>query len=163
MGLLSANIRIVDVPDSTDFSVSLYYLDGTRFYALQFGSQADGDPIVQFLGGGALALEGAGSGCHLYDLRFDPLAASVDLFVDGTERISNFLGPLNASLPEVAWGGGESDTTGQGNYNLIRFDVGQAFPVPEPGTLSLLTLGLLAIAFGCRRKQRLSTYSRPDD
>lgn len=131
---LTANLRVVNVPDTADDSVSVEYLAGTHRFDMRFGSQADGDPIVNFPGGPTFALEGGGSGYHLYSLVFDPTAGLADLFIDGVEHVSNFAGFAEVSSPEVAWGGRASAATGHGNYNLIQF---VSF-VPEPSTYALL-------------------------
>ena len=57
----------------------------------------DGDPIVELVtdnsqGGISFVLEGSGGGYHSYELIYDPLAASADLFVDGIEQISDYTG-----------------------------------------------------------------------
>ncbi len=123
---------------------------------MTFGSDADGDPTVLVatgFGGGTFTgptftLEASGGGYHLYTLVFYPVAGSADLFVDGTEQISNYLGhTVGAGSKEVDWGGSQSTTTGQGNYNLIQWNI-----VPEPSTALLLASGLVAMAVGRRRR-----------
>jgi hypothetical protein len=92
------------------------------------------------------ALEGAGDGYHLYQLRYDPVSASADLFVDGVERLSNYFGVPGINVPRVGWGAGGGPGTGQGNFAAVRFAV-----VPEPGTAAI-TCVLLAVGALVRRK-----------
>lgn len=148
---LTARLRIVNLSDGfatvagfgLSSAVSVFYRDAVHDWYLGFGSQADGDPILRLPnnnGAGALiALEGAGSGYHLYELVYDPLALSADLFVDGLEVASNLVGnSTTGGQRRVAWGASTSPDAGQGNYNLVRFATSNAayvVPVPMPAVL----------------------------
>jgi hypothetical protein len=114
-----------------------------------FGSEADGDPIVLLFDGGGshpnftgprYTLQGAGSTYHRYDLVFDPVNDSADLFVDGVERVSDFPGYALAATT-FGFGNGSSADTGQGNFNAVQFIV-----VPEPA--SVLLFGLAIVVTG---------------
>ena len=56
-------------------------------------------------------LEGGGFGYHLYELTFAPVAGSADLFIDGVERLSDYVGPATATS-RVLWGADTSFDTG---------------------------------------------------
>ena len=116
---------------ATDGSPMILYRDGTTSYALAFGTESDGDPIVRAMTGQSgntilgptFTLQSAGSGYHLYELIYDPVAGSADLFVDGIERISDFEGLALVVAPNVGWGAGSSADVGEGRYNLVQFEV----------------------------------------
>jgi hypothetical protein len=113
-----------------------------------FGTQPDGDPIVFLptsigppLAGLTYVLDGAGPGYHMYELVYDPVFSSADLYVDGVKRLSDYTGlPSPNETPTVSWGAGSSGDTGQGNYNLVQFAI-----VPEPSTVTLFGFALLSL------------------
>jgi hypothetical protein len=122
---------------------------------MTFGSQADGDPVVRLVTNAAtdpnvgvvLPLEGLGSGYHDYELASDPGASIASFYADGVLRYSGYAG--HSSSPSiVAWGGGQSSTTGQGNFAAVEFSV------PEPRTGMVLLL--LISVFNRRSRGRAS-------
>jgi hypothetical protein len=157
---LRTRLRVVDVPDTAvtilDASVSLEYSDGSTRYTVVFGSDADGDPMVTLITGQSTStsftLEGTGGGYHLYELVFDPVAGSADLFVDGVERISDYAGhTFQLGAKHVSFGGGSSPDTGHGRSNLVEFTVASepsppAVPSLSPQALLVLSAGLLQVA-----------------
>ena len=140
---LSGRLRVVDHNDGVDFSVNLNYDDGALLWALRFGSEADGDPIVQLYQGPIITVEGGADTYHFYELVFDPVAGNIDFFIDGIERVSNFVAPArNVPLKLVQFGGSQSSTTGHGNYNLIRFEIGVSTrPTADAGTDQTVFVG----------------------
>ncbi|MFC1597340.1 PEP-CTERM sorting domain-containing protein [Planctomycetota bacterium] len=160
---LRTRLRVADNGDAVNNhgSVHSQYTTGSRAFLMAFGSEADGDPIVSLwndisdnFSGTAFTLQGSGGGYHLYELAYDPVADSADLFVDGVERISDFLGVTDASLTAnvVAFGSGSSYDTGQGNYNLVQWELSA---VPEPSSLALLGSGAFIIGvYGYFRRRR---------
>ncbi|MEM7479403.1 MAG: PEP-CTERM sorting domain-containing protein [Planctomycetota bacterium] len=139
---LSANLRVVDIPDAVDSSVIVLYRDGTTSWEMNFGTEADGDTIVQLSGGGQYTLQGTGTGYHQFDLVYDSATSSADLLVNGLEVISNNTGSLSASSGAVAWGAGSTAGTGHGNFASVSFST-----VPEPSSIILLGIGMSVWAF----------------
>ena len=132
---LRIRLRVVDVSDGVDSSVVAEYANGTRRYTIDWGSDSDGDPIILLatdssegvFTGPSFTLEGTGGGYHLYELVFDAVAGTADLFVDGIERISDYAGHtinVAGAGKRVIWGGGQSSTIGHGNYNFVEFASG---------------------------------------
>lgn len=125
---LSARLRIVGSPDTPDFSVSVEFGDGLTRYALYFGSQADGDPIVILWDGGAIGsglrhvVEGGGSRYHRYDLILDPTSGASRLLVEGVEVLQGYQGfPAAGVPPRVVWGSNHSAGAGRAHYNLVSW------------------------------------------
>lgn len=166
---LSLRVRVANTPDPFATinvgginylwsDVAATYRDGTRDWYLGIASQADGDPIIRLPNStsslaSTLALEGGGSGYHLYELVYDPSAASADLFVDGVELASNIVGNTTAGgQKRVMWGAMHSPDTGQGNYNLVRFANSPAAIVPVPAAGFLFAGGLATLGALARRR-----------
>ena len=152
---LSARIRLVDIPDMPGGSPALIYRDDAKTWQIHFGTEADGDPKLDLVtavvgtlptGFTSFTLQGGGSGYHLYELVFDPVLGSADLFIDGVEQVSNYVGATFGSgfpLPKsVFWGAASTTDIGQGNYNQARFEIVSA-SVP---TLSAWGLAIAAAA-----------------
>ena len=153
---LSTRLRVIDIPDSLDFSVTVGLSAASVNYYMAFGSQADGDPIVQLVEGfsspntlgPSYALEGSGGGYHHYEMRFDPLSGTADLFVDGIERISDYGGnTINAGSSLVQFGAAQSNSTGHGHYNFVQFST-----VPEPSSTVLFLVGSCLLTVRNRKR-----------
>ena len=113
------------------------------------GSEVNGDPYIAVPGSGTnYILNGAGSGYHNYQIFYDAVTASASLWVDGTEKISDYL--HNFSIPngvnEIQWGESQAGPS-SANWNLLSFEI-----VPEPSAVSLLFLGSGAVI--CLRLRR---------
>ncbi len=143
---LSTLLRIPDISDTPDASVFMIYYDGAKRYWVNFGTDADGDPIVDLMGGGSFTLEGVGSSAyHRYDLISNPNSGSADLFIDGIERLTGYTGDNSVNTPQIAFGSAQSHSTGQGNYAEVLFET-----LPEPTALLLATLGVGLLALMIR-------------
>ncbi|MBM3243139.1 PEP-CTERM sorting domain-containing protein [Candidatus Poribacteria bacterium] len=164
--VLRANLRAVSNSSPLDgAAITLLYRYGTTIsWQLNFGPDADGDPMVSVADDvGAVAtftLEGAGSSYNLYELRYNPITSSADLFVNGVERISDYTGynytgfpPVNAA---VFWGSGDSLNLGRGHWNLAEFEITSPPPIPEPSTLLLFSIAIFGIiGYRCLQCKRL--------
>jgi len=142
---LTGKVRVVDASDPE--TVFCAYYTGAGYYGMNFNQEVqgagwDGDVTVTLSGGGGsyTTTDGAHK-YHTYELVFDPVAGTADLFVDGIERISNDDGGIWGDAPmAVKFGGTSMEDTGQGNWNKVTFEI-----VPEPSTLVLLGSGLLGL------------------
>jgi hypothetical protein len=148
---LTTRLRSVDVPDPApgappvgeDAAPFLAYRDGTTTWQLHFQTEDSGDLTV-FLGtnfdvfaGLTHTIVGGAPDYHLLELVLDPGSGLAALSVDGSEIIADYPGAsLVTPAPVVLWGSGDSDSTGQGNFNLVRFEL-----VPEPTASLLLAVG----------------------
>ncbi len=153
---LSTTIRNVDVPDTESGSTAVIYRDGSTSWSLQFGSESDGDPVVlartsltNDLIGSSYVLNGAGNTFNTFQLVYDPVLGSADLFVNGIEQISNYSGFALTETPKVYWGSGRSPDTGRGNYSSVSFSTA----VPIPSAAWLFGSGLLGLVGMARRKK----------
>lgn len=144
---MSARVRIVNDGQVANNTVQVRVDDADNgLWAIGFGSQSDGDPILKFIWGSTYTLEGYGSGYHLYELINLDGNGSAELYVDGNLISANVLGkgaPRSSSL--IAWGSLTGALPGDGRYNTVTLEV-----VPEPATAVLLVTG----GIGCllRRK-----------
>lgn len=152
---LTMNVRVNGVEDPVDFSVFAEYADPITLkrWIMTFGTDADGDPIVKVndqADNRTFTVEGAGNTFNLYEMIKDPTDGTVDLFVNGVERISNILGRGgNSSLSRVVWGAGDTAGTGNADYAMVRFET-----IPEPATAALFGLSLLALSTRRRALRR---------
>ncbi|HYQ72843.1 MAG TPA: choice-of-anchor U domain-containing protein [Gammaproteobacteria bacterium] len=128
---LRARVKVVDAPDdpASPGSIVIEYADGITSYSLSLGSLANGDPVAEFEGGASYTLQGGGNDYHLYEIVYDPSGGTVDLFIDGIERISDYSGIASAMFTRVIWGSASSGDTGQGNWNLVEWEVTPALAV----------------------------------
>ncbi len=69
-------------------------------------------------------VEGGAGSYHDYDLVYDPVAGSADLFVDGVEVLSDYMG-FPRDLNRVLWGAGQSSSTGHAYWNKAWFGIGE--------------------------------------
>jgi hypothetical protein len=143
---LRTRLRVVDINSLPSFAVFVSYQDGTHEWPITFGADVGGNPLVRLpTGTGAgtgidYMVTGGPNAYHLYALVFDPSNGKADLFVDGIEVLSDYEGRSEGQTPLVYWGGGQSDTTGQGNYNLVEFFVGEEVKSPVGGSVTGVTL-----------------------
>ena len=149
---LTARLRVVDANDPVGSSPSVSYADGSTRWEMNFGTQADGDPIVELVdgtpSGPTFVLEGAGFGHHTYTLIYNPVSQTVDLFVNGLKSISDFSGPSTAAK-EIFWGAGADSEVGHGNFSVVRFEIGTiAIPIPAMSRWAMVALGCAFLGAG---------------
>ena len=151
---LSTTIRLPDnapnLNSANGFFVS-YSREGVS-YQMFFTRTANGDPRVTVRGdfGGSYTLEGLGdSDFHSYSLVYDPVEMSVDLYVDGVERISNYLGENDGLEDRIGWGASGGSPQAMADFAEVTFSV-PAIPEPSTPLLMVLAGGMLTI----RRSRR---------
>jgi len=123
---LRARLRVVDVGDSPDFNVLIEVADGTRRWLVGFGSQADGDTQVEVQGGVSVTVPTGSPGLTDYiwiELSSDPATGSVDVFVDGSEIQTGWMGSAT-SLSRVNFGDGQSSASGRARYARVELSIG---------------------------------------
>jgi hypothetical protein len=162
--------RMVQGPVYAPNSVTSAFAEleiGTKRYDIDLGLTAGGDTVVVLPtsitqnGNGSFSSFGssvtvAGNGYHTYQLRFDPVTQTANLFVDGVDRLQNYAGHTSFALNRGLVFGAVSG--GTGNFNQVQLVTG----VPEPASLALLgpvVAGALGAAVG--RKRRSATRTTP--
>ncbi len=155
---MTSRLRVASTPTSTA-TVVFRYSDGVRGYQMSIGSDAAGDPILELddnatpQGFLTTTLTGLGNGYHDYRLVFDPNAGTASAFVDGTLITTGYTGLVSPST-DALFGAGSSGGVGDGHWASVQFDIGQ--PVPEPGTMVLVGLGVAAAAAARRRRNAVA-------
>lgn len=147
--------------DVNPFVIAGAALDtGTTRWEIELGLNSNGDTVVVLptsIGrssggsveapGPSLTLGGSGSSYNTYQLVFNPVTQSANLFVDGIERLQDYTGnPVSVSNGGLFWGAWSG---GQGNFNFV-----QVASVPEPSTWSMMAVGGVALLGIVHRKKR---------
>jgi hypothetical protein len=156
---LRVRLRVVETPEDPDRATAVDFISDTTRYRMDFGSDPSGDPIVLLqtgLAGGndtgpSVTLTGGGDGYHTYELRFDPVGASADLWIDGVELFSNYTGFADVTAgPRIAFGAGQATRTGNANFNQVRFTVAPACDadIDGDGDTDVFDFAELASNFG---------------
>lgn len=103
---LSTTLRVAsDESLSYDGSPTVIYRDGVTSWQMNFGLNSSGDTFVRLYTGatsGPVHTIAGNSTYNVFSLHYDPDAASADLFVNGTEVISNYAG-FDSSQKWVLW------------------------------------------------------------
>jgi hypothetical protein len=140
---LSTRLRLPESGRAPSFGAQVDYIDGSKAWVMQFGTDGDGDPIVRLFNGSAgptFTLEGAGNtGYHDYLLAYSPLAGTSDLYVDGSLAIGGW-GGFSVAATRVLFGDAANSTADHDvRYNSVLW------VAPEPSGLALLALGGLIL------------------
>lgn len=123
---LRARVRVWDPSDDPDRAVSVEVATGTRRFALILGSDGAENAVVRLWNGagtGGPQIDLGAPGYHLYELVYDPATQTVDLFVDGLERLSDQSGFNDGGPARVAWGSLSDPADGAGLWNLVEWTV----------------------------------------
>ena len=150
--ILTMQLRLVDIPDTADFGVYADYASSVGIFQMGFGTQPDGDPIVQLITDSSpliFSLEGGGSGYHTYQIQYDPLVNAADLRIDGVLRVSGWLGRhVGSPIPAQANFGSFSNP-GHANWNEFTYAI-----VPEPSIAALSGVASFGLALSIMRRRR---------
>lgn len=126
---LSARMRVVDLNDPEDANIVLEVADGATRWFATFGSNANGDTLIDFQGGGSTTLPAVQAArTDYFEIAFafnhtDGAAGEADVFVDGTEVESDWTG-IAGALQRVNFGDGQSSGAGRGRYASVVFTSG---------------------------------------
>lgn len=115
--------------DAVDPSVIVEYSEGEagsqQRFALEFGADATGRPIVGLLGDGREFASSAEATDYLtYELVYDPVQQTAALLVDGVEVLGGYSGFAAGSVARrVNWGSGSSGGLGRGHYARVEWEI----------------------------------------
>lgn len=173
---LSVRVRVAGTATQFDVSgqraslLSVRYTDGSNFFGMYFDRESDGDPTVALGGFGTASpqytLDGEGdSQYHHYELRYDSSSGTADLFVDGTEVISDYSGYSSSAPQRVSWDMNVLDESGPPNlrahFNSVNFSAAASplsstvnFTGPKSGSITVE--GKVGFTYRLMRKENLS-------
>lgn len=139
--VLSLTLRVAEPFGSPSVGIFASLQTGAiTFPLVSFGAQPDGDPMIR-VGNLEYALDGAGSGYHNYQLKYDAGFGLASLRVDGSLLATNIAGSPNPTAL-FAWGGGQHP---QGSTSANWSEV-SLWAIPEPSPLILLGCGAVLLA-----------------
>jgi len=119
--VVRAVVRLPTSSDAVDAAVIVELSDGVKRWAMVWGTNSSGDPIVQFFGD-STAHPLSGATFHSYELRYDPASDDVDLYADGVLLQANFPGiAAGAVAPRFDFGSGSSAGTGTAQYHRVEW------------------------------------------
>lgn len=142
---MSATVRLPLAPMGLQSNPFLHVrFDDDKRYFMRWTVSSGGTPSVQLLGSDSALVEVAGSGYHTYNVVYNKVDGTADVFADGNEVISDITPMYNDPGAEYFnWGSGASDATpGQGYFSNVSFSIPT---IPEPASLALIGLGGLAL------------------
>lgn len=128
---MSANLRAVytagEGGGTLSDSISMIFNSGDKVFAVNIVGQEGNPDVTLYLEDGAsglpISLPGIGDGYHLYEMEFDPQAASATVLVDGIARLTGFSGADSAAPAQFRFGSTDTRDSGRGNYNLVEFEI----------------------------------------
>jgi hypothetical protein len=154
---------VYSTPTNEPTAATILGLSTVR-YDLELGLDANGNTIailansVGLNGDGSFNIPGAsvtvsGNGYHLYQLAYNPVSQTADLFIDGVDRIQGYQGHSEGNLFAGFYFGALDH--GTANFNLAQLETGLDIvgAVPEPSTMFLGGAGaLLWLGYALRRR-----------
>jgi len=87
-------------------------------------TQSDGILTVDLFGGESYTLPDTAGDYHLFELVYNSISETADLFVDGVEQISDHVAPdAGFHNGEVVIGSSAGGGAGTGNYSLVQLEI----------------------------------------
>jgi hypothetical protein len=130
-------------------SYAVVQFNGVRF-DLGMHSDGSGDQVLSldpFGGSPNYTIAGLGTSPVTLEALYNNSTGTANIFVNGTEVISNYAGHAPVQAGNLVFFGGED-----GTFSQVELET----TVPEPSTFSMLALSLLACFLGVRRKTKRS-------
>jgi hypothetical protein len=163
---LSTTIRVPSTQSpSFSFSPGVDYSTGTTRWVMGFEA-INGNTQVQLITNvgsnfdtsiGPVFTVTGNSAYNIFELRFDPLTLTADLFVNGVEQISNYAGWNFVNVPGIYWGSLSSLDAGRGNFNAVSFMT----TVPEAGSVLLMAAASGLAGGACWIRKRWKPAPNP--
>ena len=162
----SMTVRDVLTPDDAlDYGIYFEVTTKTgatpawRTYVLMLGSDASGNPVLYQKHGiyGAnpstpITLNGiSGAGYHTYSIVYDPGGSTeyAQLFVDDLYQTNLVGSTSNTGSSRFLWGCSDAGAVADANWSSVKLST-----IPEPGSLLLLTTGVVGLLAYTWRKRR---------
>ncbi len=117
--LVVLNLPLIN--DPIDAATIVEFADGSKRFALEFGTDPNGNPIVGFFGSAGTRVNVPEDGFHTYEMIYNPDTSAAQLWIDGTPHTS-YTG-LNGSLTRFNFGSGSSSGQGVGEWNEVRWEI----------------------------------------
>lgn len=132
---LSLRLRVLE-PVGSAFGNFVSFATSEEYFFFRLGNQNDGDPIVR-TGNQEFVFEGAGSGYHDFQIKYDAYTRLAELWFDGARFAAGLAGSSYASRAQLTWGIGQHPPgSAASNWSEVTLSV-----VPEPSCAALLCLG----------------------
>jgi hypothetical protein len=152
---LHARLRVTTTNDAADGGMQVEFAVAGKGYAIDFGSDASGNPVVGLapptgneftLPTSTSTLSGLGGQYVTYSLIDTNHSGTFRLFANGADTGLSTTGfSTTESRVYFGDGTGTSAQNGGANWNLVLVEV------PEPSMMALGTIGLLALAHKWRQ------------
>ena len=144
---LSLTLRVGGPIDPAHSGILADFHTGSEYFLLYFGSLSNGDPAVNFQST-QYVLNGAGSGYHNYELKYDTATELATLWSDGSPWVTGIQGAASPNSASLYWGIGQRNSSSSyyANWNEVEL-----LAVPEPSSAVVLLIGG-GVLFYVRRK-----------
>lgn len=156
---MEGTLRVANQQDALDGAIELSaYLNSQEGYVLWFGSDSNSNTVVgELVGAGSTGVHLGrtatvpGLDYHDFEMLYDPLSETVDVFADGVEILSDYEGLLQDTLSplnRVLWGANASGGVGAAYYSFVEFTVFVEGDANRDGSVSSADLDVVRANWG---------------